>query len=95
MGLNGVSIYLDDILITGSTHENHLCNLAVLEQIEQAGLRLNHSKCFFLQPRLEYLGHVIDEAGKHPTADKIKAIKEAPALTNITELHSFLGMITY
>ena len=37
-GLNGVSVYLDDILVTGSTHENHLHNLAaVLEQIEQAG----------------------------------------------------------
>ena len=95
-GLNGVSVYFDDILITGSTHENHLHNLAaVLEQIEQAGLKLNHSKCFFLQPRLEYLGHVIDEAGRHPTEDKIRAIKEAPAPTNITELHSFLGMITY
>ena len=95
-GLNGVSVYLDDILVTGSTHENHLHNLAaVLEQIEQAGLRLNRSKCFFLQPRLEYLGHVIDEAGRHPTEDKIRAIKEAPAPTNITELCSFFGMITY
>ena len=95
-GLNGVSIYLDDFLVTGSTHENHLHNLAaVLEQIEQAGLRLNRSKCFFLQPRLEYLGHVIDEAGRHPTEDKIRAIKEAPAPTNITELRSFLGVITY
>ena len=52
-GLNGVSVYLDDILVTGSMHENYLHNLAaVQEQIEQAGLRLNHSKCFFLQPRL-------------------------------------------
>ena len=95
-GLSGVIVYLDDILVTGSTHENHLCNLAaVLEQIEQAGLRLNCSKCFFLQPRFEYLVHVIDEAGRHPTEDKIRAIKEAPAPTNITELRSFLGMITY
>ena len=95
-GLNGVSVNLDDILVTGSTHENHLHNLAAgLEQIEQAGLRLNRSKCFFLQPRLEYLGHVLDEAGRHPTEDKIRAIKEASAPTNITELCSFLGMITY
>ena len=95
-GLNGVSIYLDDILVTGSTHENHLHNLAaVLKQIEQVGLRLNCSKCFFLQPRLEYLGHIIDEAGGHPTEEKNRAIKEAPAPTNITELCSFLGMITY
>ena len=48
-GLIGVSIYLYYILVTGSTHENHLHNLAaVLEQIEQAGLRFSRSKCFFL-----------------------------------------------
>ena len=88
-GLNGVSFYLDYILVTGSTHENHLHNLAaVLEQIEQAGLRLNCSKCFFLR-------HVIDEAGRPPTEDKIRAIKEAPAPTNIPKLCSLLGMITY
>ena len=95
-GLEWCIIYLDDILVTASTHENHLHNLAaVLKQIEHAGLKLNCSKCLFLQPRIEYLGHVIDEAGRHPTEDKIRAIKEAIALTNITELCSFLAMITY
>ena len=95
-GLNGVSVYLDDILVTGSTPENHLANLdAVLEKLEQAGLRLNQGKCSFLQPNLEYLGHVIDSTGKHPTQDKVRAIKEAPSPRNVTELRSFLGMITY
>ncbi len=29
-------------------------------------------------PRVEYLGHIIDEQGLHPTQEKVKAIKEAP-----------------
>ena len=46
-------------------------------------------------PRVEYLGHVIDEYELHPTKDKVKAIQEAPQPHNVTELRSFLGIINY
>ena len=49
----------------------------------------------FLKPRIEYLGHVIDENGLHPTDDKIAALKQAPTPKNVTQLHSFLGLINY
>ena len=42
-GIPGVSIYLDDILITGRTEEEHLTNLEqVLKQLEVSGM---HLKC--------------------------------------------------
>ena len=67
-GIEGVSIYIDDILITRSSVEEHLQTLdEVLHRIESAGLKLNRSKCFFLRPCIEYLGYVIDEEGLHPT----------------------------
>lgn len=92
-GLEGVSVYIDDILVTGATTEQHLRNLeAVLDRIEKAGLRLNKSKCSFLAPRIEYLGHAID---LHPTDEKIAALREAPTPTNITELRSFIGILNY
>ena len=95
-GCHGVSVYVDDILITGPTIEEHLSNLDhVLQTIETAGLRLNKSKCEFLLPQVEYLGHVIDESGLHPTQEKVKAIQDAPEPKNLMELCSFLGMINY
>jgi len=95
-GLYKVSAYIDDIMLTGSTLEEHLQVLdKVLRILKSAGLRLNRSKCLFLQPHIEYLGHVIDQHGIHPTEDKVRAIKEAPAPRNVTELRSFLGMINY
>ena len=42
-----------------------------------------------------YLGYRIDKEGLHPLADKVKAVKEAPQPRNVTELKSFLGLLTY
>ena len=81
---------------TRSTVDEHICTLdKVQERIESAGLTLNKSKCYFLRPRIKYLGYIIDEEGLRPTAEKVKAISEAPEPKNAAELRSFLGMINY
>lgn len=50
-GCEGVSVYLDDILVTGANTEEHLRNLeAVLERLEAAGLKLKRSKCILCFP---------------------------------------------
>ena len=95
-GIEGVAVYIDDILVTGSTVDEHICTLdKVQERIESAGLTLDKSKCYFLRSRIEYLGYITDEEGLRPTAEKVKAISEAPEPKNVAELHSFLGMINY
>ena len=95
-GLDMVAVYLDDIIITGTTKEEHLKMLnLILERLQSAGLHLNRTKCFFLQPSLDYLGHRLDEHGIHPTQEKVRAIRDAPEPKNITELRSFLGLINY
>ena len=59
-GLKYVTIYLDDILITGRSRNEHLAILEeVLNQLEKAGMRLKQSKCKFLMAEIKYLGHVI------------------------------------
>ena len=50
--------------------------------------------CFPLSP-LDYSGHRISEKGLQPTQDKVKAILEAPAPENVSQLRSFLGAIVY
>ena len=45
-GIPHVSIYLDDILITGTTETEHLNTLdEVLSQLETAGSKLKQNKC--------------------------------------------------
>ena len=95
-GIPNVVIYLDDILITGSSEEQHLTNLSeVLKRLQQAGLRLKKEKCEFLATSVIYLGHKIDAKGLHPTNDKVDAISRAPTPKNCTELKAYLGLLNY
>ena len=91
-----VCVYLDDILITGSTEKEHLSTLwEVLKRLDKAGVRLKRSKCEFMLPSMEYLGHCISKEGLQPTDGKVKALKEAPVPTNVSQLKSFLGLLNY
>ena len=95
-GLPQVICYLDDILVTGSTLQEHLQNLAVvLERLSQHGIRLKKKKCCFMQDSVDYLGHHIDAQGVSTSPSKVEAITKAPAPKSVTELRSFLGMINY
>ena len=95
-GIDGVEVYIDDILISGSTEEEHLKALEeVLRRLEKAGLRVKLKKCMFMRPSVEYLGHKIDANGLHPLQDKVHAIKEAPTPQSVQELRSYLGLLTY
>jgi len=91
-----VVVYIDDILVTGSSEEAHLKALdEVLSRLDRAGLRVKRSKCEFLRPSVTYLGHRIDADGLHPLPDRVRAIKDAPTPKSVTELNSYLGMLTY
>ena len=95
-GLEKVVVYLDDIHITGSSVQEHLKTLnEVLGRLDRAGLRVKRNKCDFLSRSVTYLGHKIDANGLHPLPDRIRAIREAPTPTSVSELKSFLGMLTY
>ena len=95
-GVKGVVVYLDDILVTGNMEEMHLKSLEeVLMRLERAGLKVKQSKCKFMQTSVTYLGHVIDADGLRPLSERVRAIKEAPTPTSVTELKSYLGMLSY
>ena len=95
-GIPGVVVYLDDIRITGPSEKEHLQSLEeVLKRLEQSGLRARKSKCSFMAQSVSYLGHKIDAEGLHPLSDKLQAVKEAPTPRNVSELKSYLGLLTY
>ncbi|KAL6731117.1 hypothetical protein Aduo_002022 [Ancylostoma duodenale] len=94
--LEGVAAYLDDVIVTGRTYEEHHSNLeALLERIHEYGFCVRMEKCNFLMLQIRYLGCIIDKNGRHPDPEKIEVICQMPVRKNVAEVRSFLGMISY
>ena len=55
----------------------------------------NKAKCFFMEKSVIYLGYKVDCDGIHLLQEKVKVVKDAPELKNVTEHKSFLGLLTY
>lgn len=66
-----------------------------MSRLEKYNVRVKQSKCQFMTNQVEYLGHIVDSEGLHPTREKVKAIVNAPSPTNVTELRSILGLLNY
>ena len=78
-GIPHVICYIDYILVIGTNHNNHLCNLAIVfERLKHHGFHLKVDKCEFLKDSVEFLGHKIDAEGLHAMSGKVKAIVRAP-----------------
>nr|GFB99973.1 hypothetical protein [Tanacetum cinerariifolium] len=70
-------VFIDDILIylkDEKEHEEHL--KAILELLKKEELYAKFSKCEFLIPKVQFLGHVIDNQGIHVDPAKIESAKD-------------------
>ena len=95
-GIPMVTVYLDDILVSGQSYEEAHNNLVtVLSKLQESGLRLRIEKCSFMNESCVYVGHKLDASGIRLTDDKVAAIQGAPAPRDVSELRSYLGMINY
>ena len=89
-------VYLDDLLIVSQSFQEHLKHLElVLNQLEEAGLRLRPEKCSFAQSSVEYLGHTLSPDGVRLNDNKVKAVKEFKRPTCCKEVKSFLGLVNF
>lgn len=95
-GLEGVIVYLDDILVFGSSQKEHDARLeALMNRLREYGVLLNLEKCLFSVDHLEFLGHEPSPAGIKPMKSRVLAIQQFREPTNAAELRSFLGLVTY
>ncbi|CAB3989621.1 Hypothetical predicted protein [Paramuricea clavata] len=72
--LDGVETDIGDILVWGTTIEEHNERLEkVLQRARQSNLKLNPDKCQIRRTKVLYIGHVLTIDGVKPDASKLKA----------------------
>ena len=95
-GIPNVAVYIDDILVTGKTDEEHLESGHTGQSPHRLQeRRLKKRKCELMRPSVEYLGHIISAEGLRPTQEKVRTINDAPAPQNVTQLRSYLGLVNF
>nr|XP_022902184.1 uncharacterized protein K02A2.6-like [Onthophagus taurus] len=95
--IQGVLVYFDDILIAGSTHEEHdEIVKKVINRTREKGVKFNKNKIQFRQEQVKYLGHVFfSKDGMKIDEDRIKSIQNLKIPANKKELQSILGMVNF
>ena len=93
---NFVIVYLNNILIYSKTKEDHLKHLqTVLHILRKYQLYAKAKKYKLFRTKIEYTGHYISDEGITVDPRKIETIKNWPAPINMSEVRSFLGLISY
>ena len=89
-------MYLDNILVIGTTFEAHLSNFQkVFDRLEKANLWLHPTKCYFSSPGVDDLGYHVSVEGLSTDLHKTEAVANFPRPADIKSLRSFLGLVSY
>ena len=101
-GIDGVKVFIDDILVYGSgdtlqealaDHDRKIEKL--FARLNKLNITLNPEKIQYKKRELKYMGHIISDNGIKIDNEKIKAIREMVVPNNVKQLRSFLGMVNY
>ena len=94
--LPGVCCFVDDILVAAKTETEHLNRLkAAFKRLQENDVLIKQEKCVLMNKEISYLGFKITDKGLFKTDEKIKAIKESLAPTNVSEVLIFLFLVTF
>jgi len=91
-----VVVFIDDILIYSKNEEEHVEHLRiVLQRLREYKLYAKFSKCDFWLKEVQFLGHIIFEAGISVDPSKIQDVLNWKTPESVSEIRSFLGLAGY
>ena len=91
-----LEVYIDDIGIFSPDWKSHMDVLdKVCKRLEDKGFSVNPLKCEFGVKESDFLGHWLTPVGVKPLRKKIQGIIDMEEPKDLSQLCSFLGMVTY
>ena len=91
----GVHSIFHDIVVHGSSEEEHDKRLHnVFTVLQEKGLTLSYKSKFNLL-EVEFMGHILSRRGVGLSSDKVKAIQKVRRPETSSEIRSFLGLVIF
>ena len=95
-GLEGVRVYMDDIVVWGKTVEEHDRRLnTVKDRIIKYNLLMNWKKCQIRMKELKFIGEMLSKDGVRPCPDQVSAIMNMTTPDSREAVQRALGVINY
>ena len=92
-GIDGVRSIADDIIIFGTTKQQHNTALEqCLKRLSEKVLTLNCGKCSFLQLTLSFFGQIFITEGTRPDPKRVEDLQNASEPQNASEVCGLLRM---
>ena len=95
-GLDNIWMYLDDAIGSDDCPIHHVATLATFfERLRLHKLKLSPDISRIGAARVDFLGHVISADGVRPNDDRVAALTRMPMPTDIKQLRSLSGGLSY
>jgi len=96
LGWKQVLVYLDDVVVLGSSFKESLLNLkTTLQRFRKHTLKLKPKKCQLFQKEVKFLGRIVSSDGVKVSDEHIRCVRDWQTPRNAVELTKFLGFINY
>ena len=95
-GIDGVAVYLDDIITSGKSDEELTQRLReVMTRLQIHNVKVNEGKCQFYSSSVEFLGYRVTATGIKVIQQKIQDILAAKTPSNKKEVGAYVGMLVH
>ncbi|WMV41423.1 hypothetical protein MTR67_034808 [Solanum verrucosum] len=91
-----VNIFIDDILISSRSEDDHINNLRiVLQVLKDQQLFAKFRKCEYWLRFVAFLGYIVSSKGIEVDLKKMDAVNSWPRPLSPSDIRTFLGLVSY